>query len=187
MNTITLLKVLLIPAVGWPDIVKARSSTIKILLMLVLPSMLLPPIMLQHAGEHYQSLIPSLVGKSGELYAPFLFFLEAITFVVIIYQIKNISNTYGVNIGYYEAFLLASVSIIPFCMSFLTLGVPSIGFGLIPLLIVGALCYSGFIFYKGFCTFSASQEAIYSVHIVYTVVSAAGSWIVLLAILIALN
>ena len=187
MNTITLLKVLFTPAASWPDIIKVRSSTIKILLMLVLPSMLLPPIMLQHAGEHYPSLIPALVGKSGALYTPFLFFLEAITFVVVIYQIKNISNTYGVNIGYYEAFILASVSIIPFCISFLTLSVAGIGFGLIPVLIFGALCYSGFIFYKGFCTYSASQEALYSVHIVYTVVSAAGSWVVLLAILIALN
>jgi hypothetical protein len=179
MNTITLLKVLLTPAAGWPDIVKARSSTVKILLMLVIPSMLFPPAMLQHAGEYYQSLI--------SIPAPLFFILEAITFVVVIYQIKNISNTYGVNIGYYEAFLLASVSIVPFCMSFLMLGFPGIGFGLIPLLIVGALCYSGFIFYKGFRTFSATQEAIYSVHIVYTVVSAAGSWLVLLAILIALK
>lgn len=184
MNTITLLRVLLTPTVGWPDMAKARSSTAKILLMLVLPSMLLPPFMLQHAGAHDPSLIPTLAGAS---FAPFLFFLEAITFAVVIYQIKNISNTYGVHVGYYEAFLLASISIIPICLSFLTFSVPGIGFGLVLALIFGALCYSGFIFYKGFRTFSASQEALYSVHIVYTVVGAAGSWVVLLAILIALN
>lgn len=185
MNTMVLLKVFLTPASGWKDVINTQSSAAKILFLLVVPSMLLPPVMLIHAGEHYQNLLPVLSNKPWGLYAPFLFLLEAITFAVLILQIKNIASTYGAAIGYREAFLLASLSIIPLCLSFLTFIVPSIGF--IFGLIFGALCYSCFIFYKGFRAFNSSQEELLSAHIAYTVICAAGSWVVLLALFIAIR
>lgn len=184
MNIMTLVKVLFTPTAGWPEAVIAKSSAVKILFLLVVPSMLLPLVML-HAGEHDQFFLTNFGNKQWILNVPFLMFIEAITFAVFIYQIKNISNTYGANIGYREAFLLASISIIPFCLSFLTLGYP--GTGLMLVLMVGALGYSGFIFYKGICVLHDTQEEIYSAHIVYTVIGAAGSWVVLLVTLIAVS
>lgn len=185
MNTRVLLKVFLTPATGWMDAINTQSSATKILFLLVVPSMLLPPVMLIHAGEHYQNVLPVLSNKSWELYVPFLFLLEAITFAVLIFQIKNIASSYGATIGYREAFLLASLSIIPLCLSFLTFIVPSIRF--IFGFILGSFCYSCFILYKGFCAFNNSQEELLSAHIAYTVICAAGSWVVLLALLIAIR
>lgn len=185
MNTMTLMKVLFTPTAGWLEAVNAKNSPLRILLLLVVPSMLLPSVMLQHTAEHYQLLLMSLGNKQWVLNVPYLMLLEAITFVVLIYQIRNISNTYGANIEYQEAFLLASISIIPFCFSFLALSYPSTG--LMFLLVFGALGYSAFIFYKGICVLNDTQEEIYSAHIVYTVVGAAGSWVVLLAILISVS
>jgi len=185
MNTMTFMKVLFTPTAGWLEAVNAKNSSIRILLLLVISSMLLPAMLLQHAGEHNQFLLTSLGNKRWVLNVPFLILLEAITFVVFIYQIRNIANTYGANIGYREAFLLASISIIPFCLSFLAFGY--LGTGLMFVLVLGVLGYSGFIFYKGICVLNDTDEEIYSAHIVYTVAGAAGSWLVLLAILIAVS
>ena len=169
---------------GWPELEKARPSIARVFLLLVLPLSLLPPIMLHFAGGHYGDvLFAGMPARQWSLIAVIFFLAEMITFAAMGWLIKEISDTYKVEISLHDAYLLAAISPIPLWLSSLALLVPSLAFG-VGVSFVG-LCVSCAIIYHGIYAFCHMNEEIAAAGFTFAVISAGLlAWVMLMVLVV---
>jgi len=107
---------------GWNAFARAQPSAIKLFVLLVVPFSLIPPLMLEYAGQHLgAALFPDTTGQAWSIAALFFLIAELISVPFMAWAIKSVANSKGIDCHYRDAFMLAAVAPVPLWLSSLVL------------------------------------------------------------------
>ncbi len=107
---------------GWNAFARAQPSAIKLFVLLVVPFSLIPPLMLEYAGQHLgAAMFPDTAGQAWSIAALFFLIAELITVPLMAWAIKSVANSKGIDSNYHDAFTLAAVAPVPLWLSSLVL------------------------------------------------------------------
>ena len=107
---------------GWDEFSRTQPASLKLFAFLVLPFSLVPPLMLEYAGQHVgAALFPHTTGQAWSMTALFFLFAELISVPLIAWGIKSVANSKGIASDYHDAFALAAIAPIPLWVSSLAL------------------------------------------------------------------
>ncbi len=186
MNYISLSKLPLSAAQGWPELEKIHPRLLKVFAFIVLPFSLLPPVMLYYSGLGALGLLFKTAGSAawGEI-AVIFFFAEMVTFLGMGWLIKQVAASNQLNIDYHDAYLLAAIAPLPLWLSSLGLLVPSLAFNAVLSLAALGLCCG--IIYHGIEGLCHMREEVTAAGIVQTVIGAGLiAWVLLMLLVVVL-
>ncbi|MDD5176958.1 MAG: Yip1 family protein [Sterolibacterium sp.] len=148
MNIMSLPKMAVSSGEEWDEIEKSHPSIAKLFAYLVLPLSVLPPVMLYFTGKHYgDDFIPGFGGRHWEVISTVFFLGELLTFGVMGWLTKQITQYNKVDISYHDAYMLAGIAPLPLWLSSLGLLVPNLifnaGVSLAALAMTCSLIYHG--------------------------------------------
>ncbi|MBP9914928.1 MAG: DUF1282 family protein [Thiobacillaceae bacterium] len=184
MNLISLGKLPVSTAEGWPELEKIHPRLVKLFAFIVLPLSLLPPGLLYYAGTHYpEAFFAGAADKQWGGIAVAFFLTEMATLLFMGWLIKQVAETDGLRIDYHDAYMLAAIAPIPLWLASLGLLVPSLAFN--AALSLGALALSCGIIYHGIEGLCHMREDVTAASIVQTVIGAGLiAWAMLLMLVV---
>ncbi len=184
MNFISLSKLPLSAAQGWPELEKVHPRLLKVFAFIVLPFSLLPPGMLYYSGSSAPGLLFKTAGGNAWGEIALIFFLaEMATFFGMGWLIKQVAESNRLNIDYHDAYLLAAIAPLPLWLSSLGLLIPSLAFNAV--LSLAALGLSCGIIYHGIEGLCHMREEVTAAGIVQTVIGAGLiAWALLLMVVL---
>ena len=107
---------------GWDAFSRTQPSALKLFLLLVVPLSLVPPLMLEYAGQHVgAALFPSTSAQAWSVAALFFLIAELITVPLMAWAIQSVASSKGIASDYHSAFTLAAVAAVPLWISSLVL------------------------------------------------------------------
>jgi hypothetical protein len=156
---------------GWPALARLNPGILKVFFLLVLPLSLLPPLMLYYVGRHYPEIFGQVAPQRNFAVVATVFFLaEMATFLVMGWLIKQVGQTYSLNIDYHDAYLLAAIAPVPLWLSSLGLFVPQLLFNAaVSLVALGLSCA---LLYHGLQALGHKRDAVVATGIVQIVIGA---------------
>lgn len=133
---------------GWPQIFARPPSVPTTFLSILLPLSLLAPAMLAYAGHHHpQAYLLDPAQLALQSVAVLTFFAELTSVVVMARVIQVVGTTFDKAIRFRDAFLVATIVVIPMYLSSFGLLVPSLAW-LVCFLLAGSLI-SGATLFQG--------------------------------------
>ena len=186
MNLLSLSKLPISAAQGWPELEKIHPRLVKVFTFVVLPLSLLPPGLLYYAGTHYpESFFTGAAGKNWGEIAVVFFLAEMLTFWGMGWLIRQVTESHGLKIDDHDAYLLAALAPIPLWLLSLGLLVPSLTFNAaLSLVALGLSCG---IIYHGIEGLCHMREDVTAAGIVQTVIGAGlSAWSLLLLMVVLL-
>ncbi|ODU39443.1 MAG: hypothetical protein ABS92_13415 [Thiobacillus sp. SCN 63-374] len=153
---------------GWNEFARIQPSAIKLFVLLVVPFSLIPPLMLEYAGQHLgAAMFPDTAGQAWSIAALFFLIAELITVPLMAWAIKSVANSKGIDSNYHDAFMLAAVAPVPLWLSSLVLFSDQIA--LIIAMVVLGLAGSVVLIFRGVGSILKVEEGIVAFDIAYTV------------------
>lgn len=164
---------------GWDALAHTPPSALRTFLQLVLPFSLVPPLMLEYAGQHIgTSLFPDTTAQAWSIAALFFLFAELATVPLMAWAIEAVAASKGIVTEYHAAFRLAAIAAIPLWLSSLALFLEQ------PIVIAAILFWglagSVILIVRGVGAILAVREEVIAYEIAY-IVTALGliAWVVL--------
>lgn len=127
---------------GWQDLVQNRPTLASLFWRLVLPLSLIPPVMLFFYGPVYGDLlIQGYSNKPWQLIAPVFFGAEMLTWLLMGWLIRQVTQSHWIEVNSTDAFRLASIAPVPLWLSAFGLFIPDMTVNVIlALLALAATC-----------------------------------------------
>jgi len=164
---------------GWDEFVRTRPSALRLFALLVLPFSLIPPLMLEYAGQHYGAILfPDTTGQAWSIAALFFLFAELVTVPLMAWGIKAVAHSRGITSHYGDAFALAAIAAIPLWLSSLALFSSQVGV-IIGLVVLG-LAVSVLLVFRGIQRILRVEQELVAFEIAH-IVTALGliAWVML--------
>jgi len=159
---------LFVSSEGWEEFARMQASSLKLFAFLVLPFSLIPPLMLEYAGQHIGAIIfPDTPGQAWSMAALFFLIAELITVPLMAWAIKSVANSKGIASDYHDAFMLAAVAPVPLWLSSLALFSGQIA--LIMAMVVLGVAGSVTLIFRGVGSVLKVEEELVAFDIAYTV------------------
>jgi len=134
----------------------------------VVPFSLIPPLMLEYAGQHLgAAMFPDTAGQAWSIAALFFLIAELITVPLMAWAIKSVANSKGIDSNYHDAFTLAAVAPVPLWLSSLVLFSDQVA--LIIAMVVLGLAGSVVLIFRGVGSILKVEEGLVAFDIAYTV------------------
>lgn len=122
MSILHIHKLFLSSPKGWRELAAAAPSARKLFLMLVLPISLIPPVMLEYAGDHIGPLLfQDAPERAWSTVALVFLAAELLTVPLMAWVIKSMAESKGVECSYRDTFMLAAIAPVPMWLSSLVL------------------------------------------------------------------
>lgn len=184
MSILHIHKLFLSSPKGWKELAAAAPSARKLFLMLVLPISLIPPVMLEYAGDHIGPLLFQDAPERAWSTAALVFLVaELLTVPLMAWVVKSIAESKGVECTYRDTFMLAAIAPVPMWLSSLVLFSEQLPLVAITLAL-GVGSWAVLIF-RGVKSVLKVEESLIAVDIAYTV-TALGLVIWVVAIMLGL-
>jgi hypothetical protein len=153
---------------GWEAFASMQTSALKLFVFLVVPFSLLPPLMLEYAGQHVgAAMYPDIPGQAWSIAALFFLIAELVTVPLMGSAIKSVANSKGIKSDYHDAFKLAAISPVPLWLSSLVLFSDQIA--LIMAMITLGVAGSVVLILRGVKSILKVEEGLIAFDIAYTV------------------
>ena len=179
MSILQIHKLFLAPQQGWDEIAQTQPSAFRLFILLVLPFSLIPPLMLEYAGQHLGAVMfPNAAGQAWSVTALVFLFAELATVPLMAWAIRSVAHSKGVASDYRAAFTLAAIAPVPLWLSSLILFSDQIA--LIVAMLVLGIGGSVVLIFRGVESILRVDEGLIAFDIAYTV-TALGliAWVVL--------
>ena len=168
MSILNIHKLFLSPYEGWDDLAHTQHAVLKLFVFLVLPFSLIPPLMLEYAGNHIGAAVfPDVTGQAWSMAALVFLVAELITVPLMAWAIKSVANSKAIASTYREAFTLAAVAAVPLWLSSLVLFSDQIA--LIVSIVVLGLAASVVLVFRGAESVLKVDEGLVAFDIAYVV------------------
>lgn len=152
----------------WDAFAGRQTSAFKLFLFLVVPFSLIPPLMLEYAGQHIGAVMyPDVSGQAWSIAALAFLFAELVTVPLMAAAIKSVADSKGIKSDYHDTFKLAAISAIPLWLSSLVLFSDQVA--LIIAMITLGVAASVVLIFRGVKGILKVEEGLIAFDIAYTV------------------
>lgn len=153
---------------GWTEYARTRPSALRLFVLLVVPFSLIPPLMLEYAGQHVgAALFPNTLPLAWSQAALFFLLVELLTVPLMAWSIRSISRSKGITSSDRDAFALAAIAPVPLWLSSLALFYDQVF--LIMAGVALGLAGSVILVFRGVQRILKVEEALVALDIAYTV------------------